>query len=81
MIGAIAGDIVGSLYEFHNLKSEDFVLFGPGATFTDDTVLTVATADALLSGADYAEKYREWFRLYPHRGYGGGFLRWAGGTA
>lgn len=77
MIGAIAGDIIGSIYEGHNIKTTDFPLFRPGCTFTDDTVLTVAIADAILSGAEYAPKLREWYRLYPDRGYGSGFRRWA----
>ena len=60
MLGAIVGDIVGSIYEFNNHKFKDFDLFGPGCTFTDDTVLTVAVADWLLNGAgddlaDYLE--------------------------
>ncbi|MBN2441387.1 MAG: hypothetical protein JXJ04_08570, partial [Spirochaetales bacterium] len=48
MIGAIAGDIIGSVYEFRDMKSTTFPLFHPGITFTDDTVLTVALADAIL---------------------------------
>ena len=77
MIGAIAGDIIGSIYERHNLKSTVFPLFDPGCHFTDDTVLTVAVADAILTASDYSEKLREYFRLYPGRGYGPGFARWA----
>jgi ADP-ribosylglycohydrolase len=77
LIGAIAGDIIGSVYEHHNIKVVDFPLFNPGCKFTDDTVLTVAIADAILSGSGYAGKLREYYRLYPERGYGPGFLRWA----
>ncbi len=77
MIGAIVGDIVGSVYEGHNLKSTDFELFHPAARFTDDSVLTVATADALLGDGDYAAAYRNWYHRYPERGYGGNFRRWA----
>lgn len=77
MIGAIAGDIIGSVYERHNLKRVDFPLFDPRCRFTDDTVLTVAVADAILTGSDCAGKLREYFRLYPNRGYGPGFSRWA----
>jgi ADP-ribosylglycohydrolase len=65
MIGAIAGDIIGSVYEWHNIKTTDFPLFDPLCTFTDDTVLTIAIADAILSGAEYGPKLREWYRLYP----------------
>jgi ADP-ribosylglycohydrolase len=50
MIGAIAGDIIGSVYEMHNIATTDFPLFGPSSRFTDDTVLTVALADVLLHG-------------------------------
>jgi ADP-ribosylglycohydrolase len=77
MIGAIAGDIIGSVYERHNIKIADFPLFNPSSTFTDDTVLTVAIADAILSGSGYAGKLKEYYRRYPERGYGPGFRRWA----
>ena len=53
MLGAIAGDIIGSSYEFHSTKRTDFDLFTTGSRFTDDTVLTVAVADCLLIGKDY----------------------------
>jgi ADP-ribosylglycohydrolase len=77
LIGAIAGDIIGSVYEHHNIKVVDFPLFNPGCRFTDDTVLTVAISDAILSGSGYAGKLREYCLLYPERGYGPGFRRWA----
>ena len=77
MIGAIAGDIIGSVYEHHNTKLMVFHLFSRWCTFTDDTVMTVAIADAVLSGGDYRTKLKEWYRLYPERGYGPGFRRWA----
>lgn len=77
MIGAIAGDIIGSVFEWHNYKRTDFPLFDPRSTFTDDTVLTVAVADHLLHGGGYVEKFKEYYRLYPDRGYGGNFRRWA----
>lgn len=77
MIGAITGDIVGSIYEHRPIKRTDFPLFDRSCRFTDDTVLTVAVADAILCGAPYAEKLREWHALYPHAGYGGSFRRWA----
>ena len=78
MTGALFGDIVGSVYEFRPVKTADFPLFSRRSCFTDDTVLTVATADALISGAGYGKKYREYYRLYPDAGYGGMFHRWAG---
>lgn len=77
MIGSIAGDIIGSVYEKHNTKRTDFPLFDEHCTFTDDTVLTVAVADAILNHSDYGEKLKEYFKLFPGRGYGGGFRRWA----
>lgn len=78
MTGALFGDIVGSVYEFRPVKTADFPLFSHRSCFTDDTVLTVATADALISGAGYGKKYREYYRLYPDAGYGGMFHHWAG---
>jgi ADP-ribosylglycohydrolase len=77
MIGAIAGDIIGSVYERHNIKGIDFPLFDPRCHFTDDTVLTVAIADAILTGSTYGKKLKEYFRYYPDAGYGPGFRRWA----
>jgi ADP-ribosylglycohydrolase len=77
MIGAIAGDVVGSVYERHNLKSREFPLFGPRSRCTDDTVMTCATAEALLTDGDYAAAYRRWFAAYPDRGYGNRFSWWA----
>lgn len=77
MLGAIAGDIVGSIYEAAPIKTKDFPLFDHGVTFTDDTVCTVAIADALLSGGDFAQYLRAYVRRYPGRGYGGMFARWA----
>ncbi|MFC1672453.1 ADP-ribosylglycohydrolase family protein [Planctomycetota bacterium] len=79
MLGAIAGDIIGSVYEHHNVRSTDFPLFSPDSTFTDDTVLTCAVAEMILYGGDYAEKYRTFYGHYPDRGYGGSFRLWARG--
>jgi ADP-ribosylglycohydrolase len=62
MLGAIAGDIIGSVYEANPIKITSFTpLFDERARFTDDTVLTVALADSLLSGADYTDKLHEYF--------------------
>ena len=76
MIGAIIGDIIGSVHEFSATKHMDFELFDDRCTFTDDTVLTVAVADCLLTGASYVDKLHEYTRAYPGRCYGGGFSRW-----
>ena len=77
MIGAIAGDIIGSVYEWENIKTTEFDLFHPLVRFTDDTVLTVAVAEHLLDGTSLAETLKRYYRNYPHAGYGGLFHRWA----
>lgn len=78
LIGAIGGDIIGSVYEFNNVKTKDFPLFTPESTFTDDTIMTIATADAILNRCSYKSKYLEWGRKYPNPkgGYGASFQRW-----
>lgn len=78
MIGAIAGDIIGSAYEFHRTKHYDFQVFEVGSNFTDDTILTVAVADCLLHEKDYASTIKEYGRRYPYGGYGGNFRLWLG---
>jgi len=77
MLGAIAGDVIGSVYEHFETKSTDFELFTPASRFTDDTVLTVAVADCLLSGRDYVDAFHEYFYAYPNAGYGFRFFHWA----
>lgn len=76
MLGALVGDVVGSVYEWHNHRSKDFPLFQPKSTFTDDSVLTVALADAILAGVDYAVVMRRYGERYPNAGYGGMFRQW-----
>lgn len=78
MLGAIAGDIIGSPYEFthNNIKTTDFPLFSVRSGFTDDSILTVATAEVLLRGGHYAEAYRRYYRMYPFAGWGGRFRAW-----
>ena len=78
MLGAILGDIVGSTYEFANTKDYNFDLFPAGSIYTDDTVLTVAVADAILNKCDYGETIRKWALRYPHPkgAYGSSFTRW-----
>lgn len=77
MLGAIVGDIIGSPFEVYNVKSTNFRLFERDAHCTDDSVLTIATADALLSDRDYARAYQDYFHRHPNAGYGGTFVRWA----
>ncbi len=76
MIGAIAGDIIGSVYEWSPARSTSFDLFSPRSHFTDDTVLTVAVADCILNEKDYASTFKEYGRKYPGAGYGGMFRDW-----
>lgn len=78
MKGAIIGDIIGSRYEFDNTSDHDFELFGPGCDYTDNTICTVAVADAVLRDLGYAEALRAWCRRYPHpRGeYDSYFFDW-----
>lgn len=76
MLGALAGDIVGSVYENLRTKRKDFRLFTPVSTFTDDSVLTIAVADAILAGRDYGSVIKSYARAHPLRGYGPRFLLW-----
>jgi ADP-ribosylglycohydrolase len=77
MIGAIAGDVIGSTYEHANVRHTDFDLFPKGSKFTDDTVMTLALAEALLNKRDFAENYRRFCGWYPKAGYGFMFKAWA----
>ncbi len=76
MIGAIAGDIIGSVYEYNQIKTKDFPLFQAGCRFTDDTVLSVAVAQAILTDGDYCKAVQDFGRRYSNAGYGTGFRRW-----
>ncbi|MBP5534341.1 MAG: ADP-ribosylglycohydrolase family protein [Alphaproteobacteria bacterium] len=84
MLGAIIGDIIGSRYEFHNIKSKNFELFTDANCFTDDTILTCATAEWLLSDKKPEEILKKWGTLYKERTYengkigafGSGFTNW-----
>lgn len=86
MIGAIVGDVIGSVYEWHNVKTTDFALFSRGSHYTDDTVMTVAIADAILNEPEsanwffrprvYGHKLKEYGKKYPHAGYGNMFESW-----
>lgn len=72
------GDIAGSKYEFNNTFDYDFEMFGEGCDFTDDTICTVAIADAILNGRSYQESLLDWCRRYPSPkgAYGGRFAGW-----
>lgn len=76
MLGAIIGDVVGSIYEFRPVADRGFTLLTPDSTFTDDTVCTIAVADHLLTGTDIAVSLRTWGRRYIDAGYGSGFKAW-----
>ena len=78
MLGAMIGDIAGSKYEFNNTFDYDFGMFGEGCDFTDDTICTVAVADAILNGRSYQESLLDWCRRYPSPkgAYGGRFAGW-----
>lgn len=82
MLGAIVGDIIGSVYEFHNVKTTEFELFLRGKSkFTDDTVMTLAVAKWLLTDVEHSHCglvncMQELGRKYPYAGYGGNFIRW-----
>ena len=74
MIGAIAGDMIGSPYERYPIKNSDFSIRVTG--FTDDTVLTVAVANAILTGTGYADAIKTFAQRHPNAGYGGTFRKW-----
>ena len=78
MLGAMIGDIAGSKYEFNNTFDYDFEMFGEGCDFTDDTICTVAIADAILNGRSYQESLLDWCRRYPSPkgAYGSRFAGW-----
>ena len=76
MIGAIAGDVIGSVFEHYAIKSTQFELFSRFSRFTDDTVLTIAVADAILKKIDYATSLKTFGARYPNAGYGASFFRW-----
>ena len=78
MLGAIIGDIVGSRFEFNNTHDLDFELFGSGCSFTDDTICTVAVADAMINSKPVELTLKSWCRKYPNPQdvSGGSFARW-----
>ena len=85
MLGAIAGDVIGSVYEYHPVACnwDEFPLFTPESCFTDDTVMTVAVAHALRANADVARLKEEFIdalhnfgKTWPGAGYGDKFAQW-----
>ena len=78
MIGAIIGDIVGSRFEFGAAPKEGFDLFTEDCSYTDDTICTIAIADAILNGRDYQDSLLDWCKRYPDPmgGYGTWFDKW-----
>lgn len=78
MLGAIIGDIAGSRFEFANTNDYNFELFSNLCEYTDDTICTVAIADAILNGKSYKESLVDWCKKYPYPmgGYGGRFSLW-----
>ncbi|WP_071191865.1 ADP-ribosylglycohydrolase family protein [Trichormus sp. NMC-1] len=93
MLGAIAGDIIGSIYEFYNIQTKDFPLFNDRCHFTDDTVLTVAVAEVILNADtfpdntkyidkfQYIQTFQSYYHEYPDAGYGGNFMLWANSSS
>ena len=79
MLGAIVGDIVGSVYEWDNIKTKDFPLFRDDCFFTDDTVMTCAVAEAIMNGGqkdDFIDAMKKYGRMYPDASYGARFNTW-----
>ena len=84
MLGAIIGDIVGSIYEFSNIRTKEFMLFDPKCFFTDDMVMTVAVFEALAScknkydnlSKKTIKEMKRYGKIYPNKSYGGNFRRW-----
>ena len=79
MLGAIIGDIVGSIYQFNGIKTKDFPLFSKRCCFTDDTVMTIAVAEGLMNGGtpdDYTKAMKRLGRMYPNVDYGSRFFQW-----
>lgn len=77
MLGAIAGDIIGSVYEHRSVTDWYFPLFTAESRYTDDTLLTLAVAETLLGNGDYREAYQRYFARDPLAGFGSGFALWA----
>ena len=79
MLGAIAGEIIGSYYEFHKIKIKEFELFHPQSKFTDDTTLSMAIAKSILDDEPYLKNVVDFGLRYFDVGYGGSFKKWLKG--
>lgn len=79
MLGAIVGDVVGSIREWEPIKTKNFTLLEERNCPTDDSVLTVAVAEVVLDGGDYVDAFHTWFHRFPGAGYGERFHAWAEG--
>jgi ADP-ribosylglycohydrolase len=89
MLGAIAGDIIGSIYEFDNIKTKDFPLFEERCHYTDDTILTLAVAEVILNADEfpdrtkyidqfqYTQQFKSYYSEYSYVGYDADFTEWA----
>ena len=80
MLGAIAGEIIGSYYEFHKIKTKEFELFHPESKFTDDTTLSMAIAKSILDDEPYLDNVVDFGLRYFEVGYGGSFKKWLKGN-
>ncbi len=81
MLGAMLGDIIGSVYEFNNIKTKEFPLFDVDSFYTDDSVMTLAVAEILQKGYindrdKIIDTFKKWGNAYPFAGYGGSFINW-----
>ncbi len=76
LLGAIAGDVIGSSYEAHNVANKNFLLFPAESRYTDDTILMVATIDACIQHIPFGTAYRKWAEEYIYAGFGSLFLKW-----
>jgi ADP-ribosyl-[dinitrogen reductase] hydrolase len=76
LLGAISGDVIGSVYEYDAPKTIDFELFRTDSQLTDDSILTIAVADAILNGSRYLEYIRDYALKYPNSDFGGMFRQW-----
>ena len=79
MLGAIIGDVVGSVYEWNNIKTKEFPFFREDCFFTDDTVMTCAVAEAIMNGGqkdNFIDAMKKYGRMYPNADYGARFNRW-----